>query len=119
MGTNMISEIRLVGDGAGSILGIDEGDSNNQAASPVILYPNFPNPFRNSTKIRYYLHDPAFVSLIIFNHNGQEISRLANETVSSGEHVAEWIAGSFPAGTYYARLNVNGFKQVRKMNLVR
>jgi uncharacterized protein (DUF362 family) len=119
MGTNLMGEIELVGDGAGYILGINEGNQNYPGAAPVILYQNSPNPFRASTQIRYYLHDPGLASLIIFNHKGQEISRLVNETVSSGEHIAEWNAGNIPAGTYYARLNVKGFSQIRKMNLVR
>jgi uncharacterized protein (DUF362 family) len=118
MGTNKMSEIELVGDGAGNILGIEEGH-NYPANSPVILYPNYPNPFRNSTHIRYYLHEPGYASLIIFNHKGQEVSRLANESISSGEHISEWNATGNPAGIYYARLNVNGFSEVRKMNLVR
>ena len=119
LGTNIISEIELVGDGAGWILGIDEGDNNISRVSPIILYQNYPNPFCTSTKIRYYVHDDNPVSLIVYNHKGQEISRLVEGEVSSGEHVADWDAGNLPFGIYYARLSVNGFSQVRKMNLVR
>lgn len=119
MGTNIISEIELVGDGAGWILGIDEGDNNISRVSPFILYQNYPNPFRSSTKIRFYVHDASPVSLIVYNHKGQEISRLVEGDISSGEHIADWDAGNLPGGTYYARLSVNGFSQVRKMNLVR
>jgi uncharacterized protein (DUF362 family) len=119
LGTNIFSDIELVGDGAGSVSGIDDGDNNISREYPVILYQNYPNPFRSSTRIRYYLHDSSMVSLIIYNHKGQEISRLVNENNSSGEHIANWSAGSLPGGIYYARLSVNGNTQVRKLNLVR
>jgi hypothetical protein len=118
LGTNIISGIELVGDGAGSILGIGEED-NAGGNSAVILYQNYPNPFRSSTKIRYHIQDSGLVSLIIYNHKGQEISRLVNENISSGEHISEWNAESQPGGIYYARLRVNGFSLVRKLNLVR
>lgn len=119
LGTNMISEIELVGDGAGSVLGIDDNGNNISGEYPIILYQNYPNPFRSYTNIRYHIHDSGLVSLVIFNHKGQEVIRLVNETVSSGDHIAEWDAGNLPGGTYYARLRVDGFSQVRKMNLVR
>jgi uncharacterized protein (DUF362 family) len=118
LGTNIMSEIELVGDGAGSILGIDERE-NISGENPIILYQNYPNPFRSSTTIRYYLHDSCQVSLVIYNLRGQEISRLVDENNSSGEHIVEWNAGNLQGGVYYARLSVNGFSQVRKMNLVR
>jgi uncharacterized protein (DUF362 family) len=120
LGTNIISEIELVGDGAGSISGIDDENNNNSREYPIKLYQNYPNPFHSSTKIRYYVHDSGpMVSLFIYNHNGQEINRLVNEYISSGEHIVEWNAGNLPGGIYYARLSVNGFSQVRKMNLAR
>jgi uncharacterized protein (DUF362 family) len=119
MGINIMSEIELVGDGAGSISGIDEGADNISASYPIILYQNYPNPFSSSTKIRYFLHDSCQVSLIIYNHRGQEINRLVDEKNSSGEHMVEWNAVNLPGGVYYARLSVHGFSQVRKMSLVR
>jgi hypothetical protein len=84
LGTNIMSEIELVGDGASSILGINENDNNISGENPIILYQNYPNPFRLSTTIRYYLHDSCQVSLVIYNLRGQEISRLVNENNASG-----------------------------------
>ena len=119
MGTNLLSEIELVGDGAGSILGIDDEDDQLTNEYPVKLYQNHPNPFRTSTKISYYLKDGGQVSLMIYNDKGQEISRLVNEFRSSGEHHIDWYANGQPAGLYMTRLKVNGYSLVKKMKLVR
>jgi uncharacterized protein (DUF362 family) len=118
MGTNIISEIALVGDGADSVLWIDEDDSFT-AGSLIRLYQNQPNPFRGHTKIRYYLQDAGMAMLSAFNDKGQEISKLVNENKSSGEHYVEWNAFGYHAGNYFARLNVNGFSLTRKMKLLR
>jgi hypothetical protein len=119
MGTNIMNEIELVGDGAGSVSGIDDGNGDISGNYPVNLYQNQPNPFRSSTKIRYFLQDSGDVSLTVYNDKGQEISRLANGFTSSGEHETEWAANGHSPGLYLVRLNVNGYSLVKKMKLVR
>jgi uncharacterized protein (DUF362 family) len=102
MGTNLLSEIELVGDGAGSILGIGEGLHPDEF--PMRLYQNHPNPFRHSTQIRYFLEDAGMVTLAIFNEQGLEICRLADGNIPSGEHYCTWHGNGFPAGNYFAVL---------------
>jgi uncharacterized protein (DUF362 family) len=117
MGTNLMGEIELVGDGAGSVLGIGDENEQNIDKYPVRLYQNHPNPFRESTRIRYFLENACQVSLIIYTVNGQEIKRLVNEPKTSGEHEAEWIADGLPAGTYIVRLQAGKYSLARKMRL--
>jgi uncharacterized protein (DUF362 family) len=119
LGTNKMSEIELVGDGAGYILGIDDENDRITGEYPVKLYQNQPNPFRTSTKIGYNLQDGSLVSLIIYDSKGQIISKLVNEYNSSGEHEITWNALGIPAGMYIARLNACGYSVVKKMKLVR
>jgi uncharacterized protein (DUF362 family) len=119
LGTNIMNEIELVGDGAGYILGVDDGNTGIHGDASAILYQNSPNPFRSSTHIRYFVHEAGMVSLIVYDPKGQEVSRLVNETVSSGEHHAEWNAADLPGGTYYVRLKAKGNSQVKKMNLLK
>jgi len=119
LGSNILSEIELVGDAAGTITGVDDENDQLTKGYPVRLYQNQPNPFRVSTKLRFYLEDGCHVSLIIFNDKGQEIKRLVNESRSSGEHEVDWNVNGFPAGNYFARMNAKGYSVVRKMKLVR
>lgn len=54
------------------------------------LYPNYPNPFNRTTIIRYHLPKPEFVTLKIYNINGQHIIDLKNITVEAGTHITSW-----------------------------
>lgn len=118
MGSNILNEIVLVGDGAGTITGLGDDDMNQNSNYPFMLFQNQPNPFRSSTQIRFYLRDSGQVSLIIFDNIGRKISTLADDYKSSGEHQVEWHAGSLPAGIYLIRMSVNGQSLVRKMKLI-
>jgi len=118
MGTNLMGEIELVGDGAGTITGIGDEDDQNIDKYPVRLDQNHPNPFRGSTSIRYFLEDACHVSLIIYAGNGQVIKRLVNEPMTSGEHEVEWNANNLPSGTYIAKLQAEKYSLSRKMRLV-
>jgi hypothetical protein len=118
IGTNIMREIELAGDGAGSVVGIDEGNISAEFL-PVRLYQNFPNPFRDSTKIIYNLEDGCLVSLFVYSSAGLEISRLVNGFVTSGEHSVEFSPNGLPAGTYFLKLEAKGYSLVRKMKLLK
>jgi uncharacterized protein (DUF362 family) len=119
MGTNILNEIELVGDGAGTITGITEEGQGVTGTISARLYPNQPNPFRVTTQIRYYLPESCMVSLGIFNEKGQEIDRLCSEIKSSGNHTAEWKALGQSPGIYIIRLIMSGKILSRKIQLIR
>jgi hypothetical protein len=80
-----------------------------------ILIQNFPNPFNNYTNIRYRLEKPDFVSIEIFNINGQLISVLVNEYQSAGDHTITWNADDLEEGFYFCKLQSGSLISVRKM----
>ena len=88
------------------------------------LEQNYPNPFNPSTTIRYSLAREARVRLTIVNSAGQEVVRLADEVQSAGTYSAEWNGKdrqgfAVASGMYLCRLESAGFRQTRKMALVR
>ena len=115
LGTNLMSEIELVGDGAGSIVGINE----YVAANSLKLYPNYPNPFVISTTIPFYLPEDGMVNISIINASGRSIKTLTNRTMQAGQHEITWNAGSVGGGMYYCRINHNGQIQSRALVLQR
>jgi hypothetical protein len=119
MGTNLMSEIELVGDGAGSIVGYGENDYLSSGYMPVRLYQNHPNPFRGSTKIIYNIDEECTVRMSIFNNFGQEITRLADAIMNQGEHIVIFSAENLPSGNYFVRLEADGYSLTRKMKLLR
>ncbi len=88
------------------------------------LSPNFPNPFNNSTTIRYQLPDGGKVSLQVFNLLGQKVATLVQQEMPAGYHQFVWRGAGMASGIYFLRFSVidaNGverFRRVRKIMLL-
>lgn len=116
LGTNILQEIQVVGDGAGAILGVD--DHGNPTANPeIIIYPNYPNPFRYQTSIRYYIPRDAHVLVEIFEPSGKPIVKLEDAWQSKGEHLASWSAMYMPSGNYFCRIISEGRSVTRILSV--
>jgi subtilisin family serine protease len=101
------------------------------AESPALLpdqfslSQNYPNPFNPSTVIRYALPSESFVKLSVFNSIGEVVAELQNSMKSAGYHEVSFDASSLSSGIYFYSIEVassnqnEGFKQVRKMLLVK
>ena len=56
----------------------------------LTLYDNHPNPFNNETLIRFSLSEQEFISLRIFNMNGQLVRDLVSNNLPAGLHNVRW-----------------------------
>jgi hypothetical protein len=88
------------------------------------LLQNYPNPFNPVTAIEYQLPKDSYVSLKIFNMNGELVKICLEGKQSSGYHNIQWDGrdengNSVPAGVYLYRLKSDGFSQSNKMILIR
>ncbi|HEX9974152.1 MAG TPA: carbohydrate binding domain-containing protein, partial [bacterium] len=81
------------------------------------LYQNYPNPFNPVTTIKYYLDNPADVSLKIFNSVGQEIVTLFDGIQAAGEHQIKWTPEGLPSGIYFSRLQAGDLSATKKIVL--
>ncbi len=99
----------------------------NERRNPS-LYSNYPNPFKNSTKIRYYIPGPSTVNLRIYNLQGQLIKTLVNSNKPEGTYEVVWDkdgdhGSAVLPGTYVYKLNVrdnhNSYVLSKKMVLVK
>jgi hypothetical protein len=80
---------------------------------------NYPNPFNPTTKINFSIPTSEFVSVKVYDINGNELITLISETLSSGEHGVEWNGADYPSGIYIARISSGNYSQKRKMLLVK
>lgn len=83
------------------------------------LWNNYPNPFNNSTKIRYNLDRTEHTTLKVFNVLGEEIKTLVSEIQDKGVYEVDFNAENLPSGIYFYRLQQNAFFWTRKMIYLR
>ncbi|MFN0149427.1 MAG: FlgD immunoglobulin-like domain containing protein [bacterium] len=93
-------------------------------ARPARLDQNFPNPFHPSTTIRFGLRQPENVTITVHDASGRRVARVASGQYPAGEFSAEWDgrddAGRAVApGTFFLRMEAGGFRDTRKMTLLR
>ena len=87
------------------------------------LRGNYPNPFNPSTTLRYALPQPAFVSLGIYNSQGQLVRSLVHNLQAAGSHQVVWdgrdSAGQLaPSGLYFCTMQSQNFFKTRKLLLL-
>jgi len=115
MGTNIMAEIEIVGDGALAILGVDENGTFAAGKDGMKMFPNFPNPFKRQTSIRYFLERPSDIKLEVLNAAGASVKVLYEGAQERGEHFVTWSAEGLPAGVYYCRFSSGNSRLTLKM----
>ncbi len=95
-------------------------ESSKLEPSKLKLFENFPNPFNPVTEISYRLPFSMYVTLDIYNLNGQKVSTLISGKQTAGRHHVKWYAAAnIPSGLYIYRINADGRAKQKKMLLLR
>ena len=68
------------------------------------LSQNFPNPFKDSTKIKYCLPVKTMVNLTVFNSDGEKVKQLVNQIQAAGTYETSLDGSDFKNGFYYYRI---------------
>ncbi|MBD3290728.1 M6 family metalloprotease domain-containing protein, partial [candidate division KSB1 bacterium] len=94
------------------------------AREPVVpasnsLDQNYPNPFNPETTIRFSIKEHGFVSLKVYNINGQEITTLVNKELPAGTHRVVLDASQLSTGIYFYQLKVKDFVVRKRMILLK
>jgi len=113
VGTNQLSEIQLVGDGAGLVTSVRLSRETKQP-SDFQLSSNFPNPFNPSTMIVFYLPRNEYVTLKVYDITGRVVETLVEGEVPAGEHRLQWDATGLASGVYLGRMSVGSHSGVTK-----
>lgn len=87
------------------------------------LAQNFPNPFSDSTLIKYYLPEDNNVTIEIYSDKIETITVPVNGFQTKGEHSLSFYSqgdyGKLPGGVYFYRMKAGEFVDVKKMIIVR
>ena len=83
-----------------------------------------PNPFRSGTSLAFRVERSSDVRLRILDIAGRTVRLLMNAKLPPGDHHARWdgrdaSGRQAPAGSYFARLEMNGRVKTTRMVLVR
>jgi endoglucanase len=98
-------------------ISVPEPNAKFRCTSPdeYQLLQNYPNPFSQSTIIRYRLLYHANVELAVYNLYGQQVAALVNDYQAEGEHEVRFEGGSLAAGIYFYRMKIKEFGDMKKM----
>jgi photosystem II stability/assembly factor-like uncharacterized protein len=83
------------------------------------LSQNFPNPFNARTTLNYRLPIISYVTIIVYNVYGQQVTTLVNEIKTAGSYHVIWNAKDITGGIYFVKIITKNFSAVRKVLLVK
>jgi hypothetical protein len=98
-----------------TVVGIN-GASEPQGYS---LCQNEPNPFRESTSVKFSLPSEANVSLVIIDSSGKQLRTLVNRKFTPGSFRIEFSAEGLLPGIYYLRMESGDFTETKKLAVVK
>ncbi|NQV19603.1 MAG: T9SS type A sorting domain-containing protein [Armatimonadetes bacterium] len=97
---------------------------NEEIPNTNFILSNHPNPFNPETTISYQLTADSKVNLKVFNIKGQKVKTLLSDQLPAGLHSVVWDGRdnngiSVSSGIYFYKLEVDDFREVRKMILLK
>ena len=93
--------------------------NESEVPKTFMLENNYPNPFNNSTAVRYYVFQKAKIRLEVFNILGEKISVLVDREQEVGWQKVVYEANELPSGIYFYQLTTPSFSEANKMILIR
>jgi hypothetical protein len=83
------------------------------------LLQNFPNPFNSVTTIKYQIPKAGKVVIKIYNVLGQKITSFNKRHNSGGHYSIKWNANEYSNGLFFYTIDVEEFRDVKKMLLLK
>lgn len=95
-------------------------NNGNTIADKFVLEQNYPNPFNPATQISFSLPKDARVTLKVFDVSGKEVARLLNnEFRTANSYNVQFNGINLSSGVYFYSLETDGFKDTKKMMLIK
>lgn len=97
-----------------------------QLKSPADILPsefslsqNYPNPFNPVTVIKFSIPYRSNVRITVYNLNGQAIKEIINGSIEPGSHEIIFDGSSLSSGTYFCKMETDGYNEIKKMVLIK
>ncbi len=102
-----------------TILPVQVGERVAVVPENFRLFPPYPNPFNPSTTVRFFVAQPAHVSITAHDLLGRTVVILVEEFKLAGEHQVQFGARSLAAGIYFIKMRVGTFTEVARVVLLK
>ncbi len=93
---------------------------NSQSLIPLtddkFAFQVFPNPFTESTRIRFNIADKSNINIDVYDKTGRKISSIFNGEKEAGNQEFIWKPEGIKSGVYIAVINING--QIKTLKLI-
>ena len=104
--------------------GVEDQPGESQRPSQFALFQNQPNPFNQSTQIRFNLASSGFVRLTIHDIVGRKVRALVSEFLPAGHKSVFWDGKNdsgeeVASGVYFYRIQVGDFSETKKLVLLK
>lgn len=93
---------------------------NGNIPGDFALEQNYPNPFNPSTTIRFAMPIASTVTLKVYDISGKEVATLINnQLLTAGVKEFFFNAATLSSGVYFYTLEAEGFRETKKMLLMK
>ena len=83
------------------------------------LQPNYPNPFRATTTLRFGVPKATEVRLTVYDVLGRRVASLARGHYAPGRYTVQWQGEGLSSGVYFLRMEAGGKVLTRSATLLR
>jgi len=103
---------------------VSVSDNLDKTPEKFNLYHNYPNPFNPETTISFSLQNTEYISMVILDLLGKEVTTLYDGYKMSGQHSLKWNGknsnnADVSSGIYFCKLTTSEISKTIKMNLLR
>ena len=83
------------------------------------LFQNQPNPFANTTQIRFSIPVDTYVHVGVYNLVGELIEEIVGTDMNAGAHTVEYNGSTLAAGSYLYKIVTDDYSASKQMNIVK
>ena len=87
--------------------------------SSYVLYQNIPNPFKETTEIRFYLPKACELELEVYNLLGEKVAVICKGRYDAGEHSVIFNSAKLKSGSYFYKLRTPDYTGTHAMSIIR
>ncbi len=92
---------------------------STETPSKYSLSQNYPNPFNPITNVKFSIVNTGEVKLTVYDIVGREVQTLVNERLQPGTYEASFDGSTLNSGVYFYKLITDGFKETKRMILIK